>query len=354
MDMKVPISELQKCKLFIATPMYAGACAGMFARSIADLSALCTHHGISLQLYYLFNESLITRARNYCCDEFMRSGATHLMFIDSDIGFNANDVLGLLALSREKDSGYDVVAGPYPKKCISWEKIKIAVDKGYADENPNNLEKFVGDFVFNPKAGQTQIRINEPVEVREAGTGFMMIQRHAFERIVEAYPSLSYKPDHVRTEHFDGSREIHAFFDCVIDRGYTFDDVHRLMEGLTKASTPEEFEAAKTTANKYLEAEKTASKRYLSEDYMFCYYAQMIGLKVWFCPWMKMQHVGTYVFGGSLADLAQIGAPATADGSALKKHRDAVKAKEAGAAPAPAVAKAEEKRKRKAAKRKVS
>lgn len=353
MDLKVPIQELQKCKLFLATPMYGGQCAGMYSRSIADLSALCTHHGISLQLYYLFNESLITRARNYCCDEFMRSGATHLMFIDSDIGFNANDVLGLLALSRHKDNGFDVVAGPYPKKCISWEKIKVAVDKGHADENPNNLEKFVGDFVFNPKAGQTQIQINEPVEVREAGTGFMMIQRHAFEQIVEAYPSLSYKPDHVRTEHFDGSREIHAFFDCVIDRGYTFDDVHRLMEKMIKATTPEEFETAKATANKYLEAEKTASKRYLSEDYMFCYYAQMIGLKVWFCPWMKLQHVGTYVFGGSLADLATIGAPATADGGALKKHREDAKNKAAGTTLAPAVTKAEEKRKRKATKRKV-
>jgi hypothetical protein len=28
---------------------------------------------------------------------------------------------------------------------------------------------------------------------------------------------------------------------------------------------------------------------------------------------MKLQHVGTYIFGGSLADLASIGASATAD-----------------------------------------
>ena len=124
--LQVPISELQKCKLMVASPMYGGQCAGMYTRSIADLSALCHHHQIPLQVYYLFNESLITRARNYCCDEFMRSDATHLMFIDSDIGFNAQDVLGLLALSRDKDNGFDVVGGPYPKKCISWEKIKMA------------------------------------------------------------------------------------------------------------------------------------------------------------------------------------------------------------------------------------
>lgn len=79
MEIKVDIAELQKKKLFVATPMYGGQCAGMYARSIADLSAICAKYQIPLQLYYLFNESLITRARNYCVDEFMRSGATHLM-----------------------------------------------------------------------------------------------------------------------------------------------------------------------------------------------------------------------------------------------------------------------------------
>ena len=70
-EIKVPVEELRKRKLFLATPMYGGQCAGMFARSVADLTALCTHYGIGLQMYFLFNESLITRARNYCCDEFV-------------------------------------------------------------------------------------------------------------------------------------------------------------------------------------------------------------------------------------------------------------------------------------------
>ena len=93
MEVKLPVEELRKRKLFIATPMYGGMCAGMFARSTNDLSALAVKYGIELRYYYLFNESLITRARNYCVDEFMRSDATHLLFIDSDIGFNANDVI---------------------------------------------------------------------------------------------------------------------------------------------------------------------------------------------------------------------------------------------------------------------
>ena len=277
-EIKVPVSDLQKKKLFVATPMYGGACAGMYARSIADLAAICAKYEIPLQLYYLFNESLITRARNYCVDEFLRSDATHLMFIDSDIGFNPQDVIALLALQSD-ESEYDIIGGPYPKKCISWEKIKIAVDKGFADEDPNNLEKFVGDYVFNPKGGAKEIPINQPVEVMELGTGFMMIRRKTFEIYKQTYPHLSYKPDHVRTAAFDGSREIHAYFDCIID---------------------------------------PVSKRYLSEDYMFCYNTEKAGMKVWLCPWMSMQHVGSYNFGGSLADLAAIGAPATADAGMLK------------------------------------
>ena len=62
------------------------------------------------------------------------------------------------------------------------------------------------------------------------------------------------------------------------------------------------------------------SRRYLSEDYMFCQWARKIGLKIWLCPWMKLQHVGTHVFGGSLTDLAQIQASATADAGKVGKN----------------------------------
>ena len=315
--LQVSIEELQKRKLFLAVPMYGGQCAGMFTRSVADLSAICTKHNIPLQLFFLFNESLVTRARNYCVDEFMRSGATHLMFIDSDIGFNPQDVIALLAM-QDDESEYDVIGGPYPKKCISWEKIKQAVDKGMADEDPNNLEKYVGDYVFNPKTSQREIPLNQPVEVLEIGTGFMMVRRKTFEDYQKAFPHLWYKPDHVRTEHFDGTREIMAYFDCVIDRGYGHEDMFKLLDDVAAGGDSTELQAR---AKQMRDVEKLASKRYLSEDYMFCYNVQKMGSKVFFCPWMQLQHVGSYIFGGSLADLASIGASATADQSKLKHKK---------------------------------
>ena len=282
MEIKIEIETLRKRGLFLATPMYGGQCAGMFARSVADLAAICSQNGIPLQMYFLFNESLITRARNYCCDEFVRSPSQHLMFIDSDIGFNPHDVIAMMALQAQDEDKYDIIGGPYPKKCISWEKIKQAVDKGVADEDPAVLEKFVGDYVFNPKSGQGSIQISEPCEVLEIGTGFMMVTKKAMIKFAEEYKQYMYRPDHVRTEAFDGSREIMQYFQAEID---------------------------------------PKSKRYLSEDYWFCQKAQEIGLRTWFCPWMKMQHVGTYIFGGSLADLASIGASATADPGALRKKQ---------------------------------
>ena len=280
-EISVSIEELRKRKIFVATPMYGGMCTGQYCKSSADLAILSSKYGMDVRFFYLYNESLITRARNYLVDEFLRSDCTHLMFIDADIGFDPDDVIALSVIAAT-GGDKEIVCGPYPKKCISWEKIKKAVDRGFADKDPQQLEKYVGDYVFNPTDGQESIALNEPVEVLEGGTGFMIIQRGVFEKFRVAYPHLSYKPDHVRTEHFDGSREIHAYFDCVID---------------------------------------PKTKRYLSEDYMFCQYSRDAGMKVWLCPWMKLEHQGTYVFGGSLVDLANLGVTATADVSMLKKKK---------------------------------
>jgi hypothetical protein len=279
MEIEINLEQLRNKKIFIATPMYGGQCHGTYTKAVADLMTMCTKYGIDARLFFIFNESLITRARNYCADEFLRSDYDYLLFIDSDIHFEAKDVLVLSHFATTRED-MDVVCGPYPKKAISWEKIKLAVDKGYADKNPNTLEEFVGDYVFNPADGVKSFRLDEPVEVKESGTGFMLIKREAFTRMDAKYPELMYKPDHVRSKNFAGEREIMAYFDCVID---------------------------------------PVSKRYLSEDYMFCQYAREAGSKVWLLPWIKLKHAGTYIFGGSLQAIASIGASPTATSDVHKR-----------------------------------
>ena len=270
MEVKIGIEELRKNRIMVCTPMYGGMCSGMYAKACCDLATLSTKYQMDLKYFYLFNESLIPRARNYLVDEFMRSEYTHLMFIDADIHFDPNDVLALAALDK------DIIGGPYPKKCIAWEKVRNAVDTGLADEDPNILEQYTGDYVFNPVENTHQIKVSEPVEVLEIVTGFMMITRKVFDDFREAFPQFTYRPDHNRSEHFTGDRMIHAYFDTVID---------------SKA---------------YLGDISDNSERYLSEDYFFCQFVRKLGYQIFLCPWMKLGHMGTYVFSGSMGSLANL------------------------------------------------
>lgn len=320
LELDVPLEDLQKNKLFIATPMYGGMCAGMYCKSMFDLGQVCQAAGINVVFSALFNESLITRARNYCVDAFMRSDCTHLLFLDSDLGFNPIDMIALLAMQTD-DSPYDIIGAPYPKKCISWEKVKIAVDKGFADNNPEDLHKFVGDYVFNPKqAGEFALK--RPVEVLEIGTGCMMVRKKTFEKFIETYPQYWYRPDHVRTKEYDGSRKIMQYFQAEID---TIDREQAYRQGLHKILDNENFDRDKIKDAVLLlekEIEDLADKkslRYLSEDYWFCQRVNQMGLSTWICPWMRMDHVGTYVFGGSVADIASLQISPTVDAHLLKK-----------------------------------
>ena len=289
MEIKIQVEELRKKRVFVATPMYGGMCSGMYTKATADVATLATKYGMDVKFFYLFNESLVQRARNYLADEFMRSHYTHLMFIDADIHFDPNDVLTLAALDK------DIIGGPYPKKCIAWEKVRNAVDTGLADEDPEILAEYTGDYVFNPVENTHKIQVAEPVDVLEIGTGFMMIKKQVFDDFREAYPQFSYTPDHNRSEHFKGDRNIHAYFDTVID---------------SKA---------------YLGDIAGGSDRYLSEDYFFCQFVRRIGYNIYLCPWMKLGHMGSYIFSGSMASLANLEFAShgldTAKISAHKKRR---------------------------------
>jgi hypothetical protein len=265
MEIQVKIDELRKKKLFIATPMYGGMAHGLYMKACLDLQNVMNKYGVETKFSFLFNESLITRARNYLVDEFLRSGYTHMLFIDADVHFNAQDVVALLALDKE------VIGGPYPKKTINWKNVAEAARK-HPDLPVKDLEKLVGEYVFNVVKGTKNFSVTEPLEVMEIGTGYMMIKREVFDKMKEAYPTIHYKPDHVGQANFDGTRYIQAYFDTVID---TKDSI---IGG--------------------------GSDRYLSEDYMFCQMWRKIGGQIFLCPWMRTQHIGTYAFTGDMPAVA--------------------------------------------------
>ena len=183
-------------KLFIATPCYGGMMTMFTAKSLMGLTSLLTEKKIDFQFYGLANEALIPRARNYCVEEFLRSDATYLMFIDSDIIFKPEDVLKLL------DDDKNIIGAAYPRK---------ERNGGHVGGEGNGIQRV--DYL---------------------GTGFLMIKREVFEGLKD--DKIKYYPDHQGTK-FDGQHSIYAFFDCgIVDSRYLSEDYmfcHRAKEKYT-------------------------------------------------------------------------------------------------------------------------
>jgi len=259
--LKIDTKHTKHKKLFVATPMFGGNCTGLYAKSCLELQKVCDYNDISIDFYYIFNESLITRARNYCVAQFLKSDCTHMMFIDGDISFDAKDAIKMLLMCDEK-LGVEILTAPYPKKMIAWDNVKSAVENGYADDDPSVLSEFASKYAFNVVDPDKPLKLTDPTKVKEGATGFMMIARKVFTDYESAYPHLNYISDHQSS--FAGQK-ITAFFDTGIDE---------------------------------------ESKRYLSEDYMFSHNARKIGKSIWMCPWMKLNHVGTTVFKGNMQQVS--------------------------------------------------
>ncbi len=277
---EIAVTDLQKYRIMIGTPMYGGNCSGFYMNSCIALANHLNQCGIGFGFNLLFNESLITRARNYIVDGFLNSehDFTHLLFIDSDIEFDARAVTTMLAIAHANPDKH-VITAPYPKKSISWEKVREAVNQGKADENPFLLENYAGDFIIGLK-DKSEKNLNEIIEVSEAGTGFMLISRHAFNEFKKAFPQYMYIPDHARSKDFNGDREIMQYFQAEIDPN---------------------------------------SKRYLSEDYWFCYKLAEIGINTYMVPWINLNHIGTTKFVGNLPAVASLNVSLTTDKKEAKK-----------------------------------
>jgi hypothetical protein len=242
-----------KASLFVATPMYGGMCTGLYASAIMQLVGVCGQNNMQMYYSFMMNESLITRARNSIAYDFLKSDATHLMFIDADIGFNPQDI------PRMVDANVDIICGLYPKKEINWVEVTEAVKRGVP---PQELQHYTGAFVVNLPHGQTTTSgsIHAPLEIANGGTGFMLIKRSVFEALNDKVPS------------------------------YT-NDMYHAVDTVREVKIIKEFFATS------IEEE---SNRLLSEDYHFCKIAREAGFKVYAAPWAHFTHTGTYGFTGAL------------------------------------------------------
>jgi hypothetical protein len=243
----------KKPKIFVATPMYGGMCAGFYTQSIIQLLTTCQANGVDVEYSFMFNESLITRARNSLTYTFMQTDCSHLMFIDADIKFRAEDVIHMIRAEK------DILCGIYPKKEINWYSVKAAMDRGVPFDQ---LKSHTGSFVVNlvNYAGEVTVPVNVPVEIFNGGTGFMLIKREVFDKLGELVPSYS---------------------NDVVDLGGKMKQSEPIKEFFTTSIEP-------------------GTNRLLSEDYHFCRIWRETGGQVHAAPWCQLSHIGTYAFEGQL------------------------------------------------------
>jgi hypothetical protein len=234
--------------IFIGIPMYGGVCTGENAIGHINATKLFLDRGIGYNWQFLYNESLITRARNGLVKMFYQTDCTHLLFIDADISYRAEDIVSMI------DADKDIICGVYPKKRIAWERINDALAKGIIGED---LKHYTGDLVIN-KLNYVDTPIenkSEPVEIFNGGTGFMLIKRNVFDLLKPHCPTYT-------NDMLPGQQEI-------------------VTEYFATSIEPD-------------------SNRLLSEDYHFCRLARLNGIKVWAAPWVELGHIGSYKFEGKL------------------------------------------------------
>jgi hypothetical protein len=234
-----------KPSIFIATPMYGGQCNGHYMCSIIAFIQKITAKGWTFDFRFIYNDALISRARNTLVHDFLKSTCSHLLFIDGDIIFDADDII------RMVEARLDVLCGVYPKKHIFWDKTVEAVKRGVPVEG---LSEASVELVYNKLYETDSITEKSIVEVQDGGTGCMLIRRNVIEQLsnhVETFSSV---------EHSYGNygERIGVYFDTGVDKSID---------------------------------------NYLSEDYFFCKKWRDIGGKIYVATWVKLKHVGMNIFG---------------------------------------------------------
>jgi hypothetical protein len=257
----------EQIHLVVATPCFGGQVSSIYAGSIFQLQrAARAMSNLTFKIELRDGDALITRARANLVTLFLDDPtATHLLFVDADIGFTPDQVFRLI------ESGADVVAGVYPVKRVNWNKARSAIE----GRRPN-VPAAALDYVLEINDPDRVAIVNGFTRVRYAGTGFLMIRRHVLEKMCAhpAYAPLQFFREH-SLDRLAGSPNRFALFESMID---------------------------------------PASGTYLSEDFAFCKRWTDIGGEIWADLQSRLDHVGPTVYHGEIA--SQFTAPALATDAA--------------------------------------
>lgn len=240
--------------ILVGTPCYGGLLTHAYLHSILKLTAYAAAHGIRVTVWTAAHDSLVTRSRNNIVASFLDwPEATHLMFVDADTGFEPEQIGRMLAFGQE------VVAGMYPVKNIDW---AAAARRGALSGSltVEQLREAGLHFVGVPCPPAEREERDGFVTAEYAGTGFMLVRRSAFERMIAAHPETHYRRAQTYPAPANASTNLYALFDCSID--------------------PE-------------------TRTYLSEDFTFCKRWRALGGQVWLDTRSRLRHIGTYEYTGT-------------------------------------------------------
>ncbi len=201
-------------KLLIATPAYGGLLTTDYAGSLLNSLRYCQEQRISAEVYFVKNESLISRARNNCASHFLKGDYDKLLFVDADQGWSAAD------LNRLLNSERTLIGGTYPKKTFPCDLNFTPLcehEEKYFPGRVRSAEAF-------SKYAEAESDKRGEVKVRHLPTGFMLIDRSVLTDLQDGCPTYLAKDNQHSEEvrHWDffpagvinGSYESEDFFFC--------------------------------------------------------------------------------------------------------------------------------------------
>jgi len=192
--------------------------------------------GVEVQVEFCKNDSLVSRARNNLVARAMfDKKMTHVIFIDNDISWEPVSILKLLISDKH------IIGGAYPIKHYDWERLLKDPQNPYNtniiqtwidNKNKSQLKDIISDndiiqnklLKYNVNYLDNYITINNNItRVKHTATGFMMIQRVVFEKMMKAFPSTKYVDDvaYLRSEENEFA---YALFDCGVEEGHYFSE----------------------------------------------------------------------------------------------------------------------------------
>jgi hypothetical protein len=253
----------KKFKIFLGMPMYGGLLSEATMHGLLQLQQWSYERGIGFRFQSMGNESLITRARNTIVSMMMDQQdyvATHLLFIDADIGFSAQNIERLLCSEK------DVACGVYPRKHIYLEKIKKILEET-PDATPDEIEARALGYNINFDNPNDLRGENGFFKVNEAATGMMLVKREVFRTMFKKFPERKYETDQI-----------------VNGTHYRSDNCYDLF-----------------AVGPY---ETLGQKRYLSEDYYFSrLWTEHCGGEIWADLAMPLTHFGNRPYKGHVGAL---------------------------------------------------